>query len=252
MENDHEFSVAKSIIKNGSGLHSQIVNKSQISAVRQRTSAKNTGMKSYKNLPDYKPQIKSNSRFFLVVAMGLISLLGLSVAAKKYQNSKRAIIKLSLSTQPNHVKVKINGTFLNKGRYNLTPLQGKLVIGKNTIVISREGYRTEQIKLNLNSTTSSKKLKVSLKKTARFSPIKIRIGDTSYNRIKFNIDQGMETGFAPVKIKNLTYGKTHTMKVFLDQRNYFTCKFQPRSRSWRKPFIIAIYPKSKRCEYKKP
>lgn len=209
-----------------------------------------SGVRPQQTLP-YYPK-RSNSRILMLAVLAIFSLLGVSIAARKYYQSRTAPVIVTIETIPQNVRIKIDEKSLYDGRYVQTPIKEKLKAGDHTITVSRDGFAPATINAMIAPGEKNKKVDVVLSRNATFAPVRLKIGDPAYTKVWTDIDNGIDSGLAPRKVDDLTYGKMHFMRVYPNypkRKDNFTCSFTPKAKSWRAPFTIIIYPEAKRCAY---
>jgi serine/threonine protein kinase len=212
-----------------------------------------TGMRPQQTLP-YYPK-KSTSKFLLIAVAALFSLAGISIVAKRFYQSRTAPAIITIETTPPNVRIKLDGIPLYDDRYVQTPIKPKISIGDHVLTFNRDGFSTDTVEITANAGDKNEKIDVVLSRKAIFAPVRLKIGDPSIDKIWTDIDNGIDSGFAPRKIDDLTYGKIHFMRVFPNypkRKNSFTCSFIAKSKTWRAPFMVVIYPQTGKCSVSAP
>lgn len=209
-----------------------------------------TGMKPQGTLPYYPKKPGSKLLVFALVAS--FAAVAFTVFAKRFYQSRTAPVLVSIETVPQNVRIKIDDVPLDNDRYVETPVKEKLKVGDHRIQFSRDGFNDEVLDITINPGDKGKKVDVVLQKMAKFAPVRLKVGDPGIEKVWIDIDNGIDTGFAPRKVDDLTYGKIHFMRVYPNypkRKGSFTCTFRPKSLNWRVPYIILIYPQTGKCSY---
>lgn len=234
--------------------HSRVVNLNHTNVGSNGTPSSNFARRQiiHKNISKKR---KSAPRLILTMLIALLAIGTASYATKRFLLGRNAPIQLMIRTTPSTVKISVNGKIQNNSRYLTTPFKQKLKPGKHLISVFRNGFKPETINVTAKSGRRQQKLDVVLQKNAKMAPVKVIIGNRSVAKVWVDTDAGLDTGYAPRKIDDLTYGKVHQMVVYpnypqLSKR--YTCSFRPRSMGWMAPFTIIIYPKNRKCVYSAP
>ena len=185
----------------------------------------------------------------------------------------------ALKTTPNRVKIKINNNSINNGRYLSTPIVirnneqkglnnfflfhngSKKPINvnlkqKNNIIIYRKGFKKELIKFELTKSFNNQMI---LEPSNDLSPTRMRLKNNRIKSVWVEINDGEEARYLsynrPWDLKYLSYGIYHTFKIYPlgpgVRKGSYTCKLKPNSRTWKAPFMIDIFPESKKCKISK-
>jgi hypothetical protein len=151
----------------------------------------------------------------LLIASAIVWGLAFLIALYKANFRSANSMVVSIVTVPKSVKIKVNGRFLQNGRYLSTPYMVPLKAGKNEIRISREGYRphvttvekTEEEKLTLGE--------IALVKKSDFETVSIEVfGDKITNPYYIDINKGFLQGETPLLGSDLPLKATHILEIY--------------------------------------
>lgn len=177
-----------------------------------------------------------------------IAVLAIAFISKQFLFNRTANAIVSFRVSPSNVQITVDGVKLENGDYIKTPTVLNLKPGKHVVKVSRSGYQTTSWKFNISPGEKTKKLDLALKRTAPVSPVKISISGAKSAYI--DINDGLFTGNAPVKIGSLVYGKLHIMKIIPNHpsaQGAFSCSFTPTARTWKNPYEVTVSLSEKLC-----
>lgn len=213
---------------------------------RQSTSYTNNGL-----IPQSRSSNRSNKGAFLALVACLALMVG---GFSIYKLRANVPATITIRTQPQWVKLTIDGIALNRNQYvrASTTSQPKITLkpGKHTLIVNREGYYPFEYKFHLERGENHIKDDIVLKENGTLGAVRIRVKQNRAARISIN--DGYYLGrIVPGKINSLApdviVGRTYRMRISTGSDQDFTCRFIPRSSSWRAPNEVMIDLKTRRC-----
>ncbi len=185
----------------------------------------------------------------LILAVGISAKLVIQLTARPGKST------LVLRTQPTRVKISINDKPYEKGKYvtasSKSPLNIKLPPGEHTVLISRSGYQPLKQDFSLGDGEKLVKDDLVLQESSTLSAVKIRLnkGDKPAT---IDIDNGYYVSKITSSTKqaltpDLFEDKTYTITILNAGKKEFTCKYKPKSASWRDPIELIINRSTRRC-----
>ena len=238
---------------------------SQSKSTLADTKSKEAGAKS--STPAWAAQSASNnahgvsrglpSSSTLIQVVALVCLMVASGGGYYYYlKSKPTSQNIDIEFSPKRAKIQINGQYISNNYLASPYTVADMPLGDHEIVLSREGFSDQRIYVTLNGKKPSKTVKLALARSARIAPVEIRLSkDSAPERVNFkftqNLDSGVVTKSQPKRVSDLVYGRSY--KLFISgSRISFACRITPRSISWTKPYIVFIFPDSKKCKISSP
>ena len=238
---------------------------SQSKSTLADTKSKEAGVKS--STPAWAAQSASSNAFEVSrgipsssTLIQIVALVCLMVASGGgyyyYLKSKPTSQNIDIEFSPKRAKIQINGEYVSTNYLASPYTVNDMPLGDHEIVLSREGFSDQRIYVTLNGKKPSKSVKLALARSARIAPVEIRLSkDSAPERVNFkfsqNLDSGVVTKSEPKRISDLVYGRSY--KLFISgSRISFACRITPRSISWTKPYIVFVFPDSKKCKISSP
>jgi serine/threonine protein kinase len=199
-------------------------------------------------MPRHHRETASRSLIQILAVISLIAVM--AVGVKVF--FARAPATLLLQTVPATVKIKLGDQALDNGSYIKTPRRiHPLPSGKYSVEISRDGFKSQTLSIAAAPGDTITRDTITLERSARMAAITLKIGEPNIKSVYIEVDDGIDSGYAPKNIMNITLDKTHNLKVYPkgNKGSFFQCNFKPNSSNWSKPFVITILPNARRCTY---
>jgi serine/threonine-protein kinase len=173
-----------------------------------------------------------------------------------YLQSKPTSQTLEIDYTPSRALVTINGT-VQSNDYIAGPLTiENLPLGDHDITLRREGFEDLQYVATLKGKKPVKKINLALKRAHPVAPVELKLAkDSDESSLVYefarNLDSGTISKKSSKRVRDLLYGKYYKV-IFKSSDSAFGCKFQPRSRSWNRPYILVVFPESRKCRVISP
>ena len=205
---------------------------------------------SHSRMNRSRSQQKSNTAIYLValgvvLAAGAIFVVG---GSKDWQAKKLASI--SLSPTPDRVRVYVNNTPYDNGRYQSAGKTGiqipNLAPGNNQIRLSRLGYEDLILNYSLKEGENRVEKFAVLSQLGNLSATRIDVANhVKSQKIYYELSQGLEAGLLPAKL-NLPSGLALNLSIRTPEP--FTCRIKPVAANWSNPFRVIVNLKRKNCQ----
>jgi serine/threonine protein kinase len=150
-------------------------------------------------------------------------------------------VHLDLQTSPSNVSLMLNGKQVNDGMYVDTPLTLDLPPGKYELVVERPGYLPETVNFQGSAGEKLKPAPIYMKKDPAADLVSLRI--TSDAKMYVNVQEGLEKGFSPLVVPNLTRNLEYWISFTSankGQKRTGRCIFKPTLYKNAKSFTIDI------------
>lgn len=153
----------------------------------------------------------------LLIASAVVWGLAFLVALFKSHFRASKSMTVAVVTQPKNVKIRVNGRFLQNGRYLVTPVSVILKPGKNEIKISRDGYRSHITTIEKIEGEKLVLSEITLLKKSDFATVSVEVlGDRITNPYYVDIDKGFLHGETPLVGTDLPRKGTHVLEIYPD------------------------------------
>lgn len=194
---------------------------------------------------------------FLIQAIAVVCLMVASGGGYYYYlQSKPTSQSLEVEFTPRRALLYLNGNLVNKSYLESPQVLSDLPLGDYEITVRREGFSDTKTTVSLNGKKLVKNINLALKRTAPLAPVEFRISrDSSFSKVEYEFQDNLEVGTINKgkleRVRDLLYGKTYKV-AFSSAEGKFLCKFQARSRTWTRPYIVLVYPEDKKCKFSAP
>lgn len=199
-----------------------------------------------------KQTTQSSANSVPIYALALIVLLAGAIAFKSYQNSARQALTLTVRSQPETVRIKINDKDHANGRYVSSPTRIQLEPGLNSIEFSRAGYDPEKILVNTDNSMPKNPPFVRLKANSNFSPVRLEYRGPETVTISVNAGffrQKLTPQKNITQILDLVSGEPADLAVISSEKKIITrCTFTPNESTEKRPLLVVIHPAKSGCE----
>jgi serine/threonine protein kinase len=244
------FSIAKSA-KYSQSMQS---NQTPINGNRGKPKGVFGGTKTHNNIRKNLAKLNRGKSPGIVLVIGILILgfLVFKIVDSQFGGVKPA--QLTIRTQPSRVKIMVNQTYVNQGKYvratSQYPLRINLKPGKHSITISRAGYHSFNWELDLEGGDKIIKDDIILREKSALAALKIR--SKGEGALLLNIEDGYFVAqLSPPKISivapDVMIGRSYQMKVTTAKKESFTCKFAAKAQQWRQPNELTIDAENRRC-----
>ncbi len=210
----------------------------------QRTygSAMPTGRRDSGSVVSYRQAYQSGTSWLLPGAITalMVILIGVLITQQR-ERPKPTTMSVLLETIPKQVRISIDGKPVSKGRYINTPtIIPNLDPGLHQVTIQRDTYSSQTLNINGAAGEQVSHRSIVLERDAgvRRAPVKIEVRGAP--EVRISINDGYYTGTAPTSINDLPFGEPASVIVATPTGVRFRCRFQPRSASFRYPFVLTI------------
>ncbi len=185
--------------------------------------------------------------------LGIIALLLLAgLLYVVFHKEKKGT--LELHTTPERVAIKIDGHSIQEGRYMQTPAHLSLPVGSHTLEVSRPGYTTDPISVQITDGITKKE--VPLREHKAMAPLRIRVTTTDPKTYYLVVDTGLEISSLSSQhywdVVGIPFGEKHIVEIYTDATKailLMECSFTPRAQSWQAPFVVDANLEKKSCSY---
>lgn len=192
-----------------------------------------------------------------IIAIGALVLVllvyFLMKPVRQDQGSNPTYITWTITTTPDVAKFSLDGRPLYDGRFKTSPIVlTNLSSGLHRLQVSRPGYSTELIAINLSESKPIEQSEVFLKLVGKMAPLRLMLQSPS-SAVQYDFDEGLFTGKLTydksLALTSVTFGAEHSLVITLGDNSSFSCKFIPRAQDWTAPFIVSVSPSQRRCFY---
>lgn len=201
-------------------------------------------------------QVSQNQGSHLNIIIIIAAVLALAVIGfvvfKPTKKKPEGLATWTIKTIPEITKIEVDGENPFPNTYNRSPaVLSKLAKGSHSVVISRPGFQTETLTMNLTGDKSVES-SVILKQVEKMAPTKLSLAQDNAP-VHFKMDNGLfEDKLHPdksVSLNYVTFGKEHVLIITLADRSSFSCQFTPRAQTWDTPFFVVVDVELKKCSY---
>jgi serine/threonine protein kinase len=203
-----------------------------------------------------KTEAKHQSWQTLIFAFASILLIGGAFAFKHYQRAAKQALTISVKSEPETVRIKVNDVAHGNGRFVTTPTKIRLEPGLNSLEFSRTGYRTEKILIDTETSSPGQAPTVRLRPNAVFAPVRIEYRGADSATININsgfFRKRLTTKQNIVQIPDLLSGVPADLSAINTNRQLLMrCAFTPSQTNDKRPMIVIVDAAKKVCEVVKP
>lgn len=149
--------------------------------------------------------------FIIIVS----AIIGGILATKRHFAAAELPMTLYLKTQPQAVRLNVDGQDIDGHAYQQTPTKLTMPPGQHRLRILRQGYLPEVIDFEGASGSVFREDRVTLRKSARSNWVPLRISVVPVHvRIPVTVNDGFVEGDAPLVVGDLEAGRSHTIIFF--------------------------------------
>jgi serine/threonine protein kinase len=187
------------------------------------------------------------------LAVVVLGFLGMKIQST---NAAKDALSVTLRTSPTNVKIRVNGQYIQGGRYVTTPTRFKLDLGPNIVEISRNGYQTESLTLDTQRNEHRQNLPVvRMNPRANFSLVRLMLAGNASVRVSIN-DGFVLSQLSPSKpvfeVRDIIEGSSLDLLITEKGQDAFKCRAVIGKSFDRKPIILTIDVDNKSCQIRTP
>ncbi|MFK7825267.1 MAG: serine/threonine protein kinase [Oligoflexales bacterium] len=213
---------------------------------------------------------------YMLLLVLVLVLGGIGFVAYKKDIFGTDMGKLRISTTPDNVTVWLDGKPLFGGQYvktplDFTPAKGKgrgryRIISKeyedsavlnsdksHVLVVRRSGFKDERFVFKVDKDLERFLV---LDKMVDIAPTRLRLKSKRFKSVWVKMDDGEITeelnASEPYDARDITFGEVHVFWVypygFRSKKGVFNCRVIPRAKNWIAPYLVDIYPESRKCK----
>ncbi len=167
-------------------------------------------------------------RNVLMTVTAFVWVAAISASVGRFKLAAKTPLTISLSTQPENVRLHVDGERQFGGAYVATPVKVNLRPGRRKLRISRDGYAPHVVAIEGDAGENFRMDEVVLKKDKpdSFAMVEI-IRDGA--AVHVDIDDGLAQGETPFTTADLSGNTTHTLAAYSawpDKEPVFRCRFK--------------------------